>query len=63
LHQDFVEDNEYVVQNGIVRRSSDRNGTKSSVRESTAISKENLSNDKELLGDKIIIIIVKIQNR
>jgi hypothetical protein len=55
LHQDFVEDNEYVVQNGIVRRSSERNGTKSSVRESTAISKENLSNDKELLGDKIII--------
>tara|TARA_R110000868_G_scaffold246_3_gene2231 strand:- start:577 stop:1443 length:867 start_codon:yes stop_codon:yes gene_type:complete len=56
LHQDFVEDNEYVVQNGsIVRRSSrDRNGQIIRKREYSYF-KENLSNDKELLGDKTII--------
>jgi hypothetical protein len=55
-HQNFVEDNEYIVQDGtIVRRSSrDRNEQIISKKE-YGYYKDNLSRDKGLVGDKTII--------
>ncbi|MBE0393620.1 hypothetical protein HNQ02_000735 [Flavobacterium sp. 7E] len=55
-HQNFVEDNEYIVENGIVVRRTSRDYNQQIIsKKEYGYYKENLSRDKGLVGDKTII--------
>lgn len=55
-HQNFVEDNEYIVDNGIIVRRTSRDYNQQIIsKKEYSYYKENLSRDQGLVGDKTIV--------